>query len=216
MTRARQIAASVALACSLSGCAMMQAPSGTISRERAMQSANWQSVATTADRRRLRDWWQAWAEGLASARAGGHGPAIDAEGALLDPQAALPGVSLAPGDYGCRIIKLGAARSGAFTYTAYPRFRCRITSEGSVLSLVKLTGSQRQSGLIFSDAAEPRRAVFLGTVALGDEQRAPDYGADAARDQAAWVERVGPAQWRLVFPRPAFESIVDVMELTPG
>ncbi len=202
----------------LSGCGAMQTPSGTISRERAISTSDWHHVATNADRARLRNWWSAWSAALASAHSDGHGAAITAEGALLDPQAALPGPALPPGDYHCRTIKLGrpgasSLASAGLAYVTYPRFACRVTSEGTVLGFTKLTGSQRQSGLIFPD--DDRRSVFLGTTALGDEQRPPDYGADAARNAAAWVERIGPQQWRMVFPRPAFESIVDVLELVP-
>ena len=31
-----------------------------------------------------------------------------------------------------------------------------------------------------------------------------------------YVERIGAKRWRVVFPRPRFESIVDVMELVPA
>jgi hypothetical protein len=67
--------------------------------------------------------------------------------------------------------------------------------------------------LIFGD--NDRRKIFLGTLMLGDEARALDYGTDPQRDMAGIVERIGPNRWRIVFPRPAFESIVDVMELVP-
>jgi len=32
---------------------------------------------------------------------------------------------------------------------------------------------------------------------------------------AGYVERVGERRWRMVLPRPTFESIVDVIELVP-
>lgn len=198
----------------LPGCAAMRTTAGTISRERAMTMDDWHNVATHADRVRLRDWWGAWADALASARSAGHAAQIAREGALLDPSAALADAALPVGDYACRITKLGARANGGLAYVAYPAFRCRVSGAGAVLEFVKLTGSQRHHGLLFRDD-QPNRMVFLGTLALGDEGRAPDYGADAARNQAAWVERIGPARWRMVFPRPAFESIVDVMELVP-
>jgi hypothetical protein len=58
--------------------------------------------------------------------------------------------------------------------------------------------------------------VFLGTLMLGDERRAMEYGVDPNRDVAGFVERIGPNRWRLAMPRPHFESIVDVMELLPA
>ena len=63
---------------------------------------------------------------------------------------------------------------------------------------------------------DPMREVFLGTLVLGDERRAMQYGRDPDRDVAGFVERIGPARWRLVLPRPAFESTLDVIELVPA
>ena len=202
----------LAAASLLSACAMMNAPTGTISRADAITDGSWQSVATPADRARIRDWWPAWQQALASARSGGHAAEIAAEGVLLEPLAALPNPHLPPGTYRCRTIKLGSP-GGTLSYVAYPYFQCRVDAEQDMFSLTKLTGSQRQTGLIFDDS--DRRKIFLGTLALGDEARAMDYGADADRNVAGLVERIGPTRWRIVFPRPAFESIVDVMELVP-
>ena len=112
------------------------------------------------------------------------------------------------------MFKLGAKSRGMIDYIAYPWFTCRVAREGQVMSLTKRTGSQRQVGLIF--AAEPRRAVFLGTLMLGDETRTIEYGRDDARDVAGWVERVGSARWRVAMPFPAFESTLDVMEMVPA
>ena len=79
--------------------------------------------------------------------------------------------------------------------------------------LTKLSGSQRYVGLIFPGDAI--RAVFLGTLVLGDEQRALQYRQDEARDIAGYVERIGDRRWRLIMPQPRFESRLDVMELVP-
>jgi hypothetical protein len=57
--------------------------------------------------------------------------------------------------------------------------------------------------------------VFLGTLQLGDEQAVLRYGHDRERAVAGWLERIGDRRWRLVFPYPAFESVVDVLELVP-
>lgn len=213
MNRIYSILVAGSMAALLSACAMMDAPTGTISRADAIADGSWQSVATRADRDRIRDWWPAWHEALASARSSGHSSAIAAEGALLDPLAALPNPHLPPGTYRCRVIKLGSQGSLSLAYVAYPYFMCRVEAEQDMFSLTKLTGSQRQVGLIFDD--NERRKIFLGTLALGDETAAIDYGADQSRNVAGIVERIGPMRWRVVFPRPAFESIVDVMELVP-
>ena len=57
--------------------------------------------------------------------------------------------------------------------------------------------------------------LVVGTLVLGDETRALQYGQDELRDVAGYVERIGPARWRLMMPKPHFESQMDVMELVP-
>jgi hypothetical protein len=174
--------------------------------------SGWRGIATARDRTRLRDWYRAWQEGLADARAHGHAPDIANEGPLLDPMAGLDRPLPPAGDYRCRVIKIGA-QSNLLPYVAYPAFRCRIAADGDRLSFVKLTGSQRQFGTIYPDT--DRRGIFLGTIMLGDEVRPIPYGIDDNRNLAGLVERVGEHRWRITFPRPAFESIVDVLELVP-
>jgi hypothetical protein len=62
---------------------------------------------------------------------------------------------------------------------------------------------------------DANRMIFLGTMMLGDETSALEYGRDAERDMAGALERVGPRRWRLVIPWPRWESMLDVIELTP-
>jgi len=176
-------------------------------------SRDWHQVATANDRKRLRDWRSAFVDGLAGARKAGHSADITREGALLDPDAALAGGQIPNGTYACRVIKLGAKSEGLLDYVSYPAFACRIEQERDLQGFAKLSGSQRPVGLIFPNDA--LRQVFLGTLVLGDEREARQYGQDETRDVAAYVERIGPARWRMVMPRPAFESQVDVMELVP-
>jgi hypothetical protein len=175
-------------------------------------AASWRTVATPEDRRRLREWRGAFVAGLAQARAAGHAGAISREGNLLEPDAALGG-SIANGDYRCRVIKLGARSPGLLPFLPYPSFNCRIFQSGRLQSFTKLSGSQRQVGYIFPH--DQLRTVFLGTLVLGDEQRGIPYGADSDRDLAGFVERIGPARFRLILPSPRFESLVDIVELVP-
>ena len=175
---------------------------------------NWQGVVTTADRQRLREWRTAFTAALAKARAGGHGAEIAREGVLLDPDSAIGGGPIPNGPYKCRVIKLGARSEGLLDYIAYPAFACRIQQEKDLQGFAKLTGSQRHIGLIFPGDA--MRQVLLGTLVLGDESRAMQYGRDADRDVAGYVERIGPNRWRLILPYPHFESLTDVLELTPA
>lgn len=178
-------------------------------------AANWRSVATRADRGRIRAWRSSWIEALAQGRGNGQGPEIAAQGPLLNPDAGLPdGAAVPPGNYRCRTIKLGTRRTGMPTYAAYPASRCRVVAPAAgPMRFIELTGTQRVVGHLYPDTA--RRMVFLGSVELGDERDALRYGSDQERNAPAIVERIGPRQWRLVFPRPSFESIIDVMELVP-
>ena len=175
---------------------------------------DWRAVATASDRERLRDWRTAFTRALDQARKAGHSAEIAREGRLLEPDAALGPVPIPNGRYKCRVIKVGAKSEGLLDYVAYPAFNCRIQREKQLQSLYKLTGSQRHAGLIFADS--PLRQVFLGTLVLGDENRAMQYGRDPDRDLAGWVERIGDQRWRLVLPYPVYESTLDVVELVPA
>ena len=199
----------LSLALLVAGCGTVRQSAGMLPQ----WSRDWRQVATENDRKRLRDWRKAFVEGLDAARKAGHGSDIAREGALLDPDAALTGGPIPTGAYACRVIKLGAKSQGMLDYVSYPPFVCRIAQERDIQGFAKLSGSQRPVGLIFPGDA--LRQVFLGTLVLGDEREARQYGQDETRDVAAFVERIGPNRWRMVMPRPAFESRVDVVELVP-
>jgi hypothetical protein len=177
-------------------------------------STDWRKVATASDRGRLRNWRTAFIRALDQARKAGHSADIAAEGRLLEPDAGLGPVPIPNGAYKCRVVKVGAKSEGLLDYVAYPAFDCRIQQEKQLQSLYKLTGSQRHAGLIFADS--PLRQVFLGTLVLGDERRAMQYGRDPDRDLAGWIERIGDNRWRLVLPYPRYESTLDVVELVPA
>jgi len=193
---------------------LLLAGCSTIRQQPAMvpQPTNdWRRVATEDDHERLRKWRNAFVEGLAAARKAGHGAEIAKEGVLLEPDAALGG-PIPDGNYRCRLIKLGAKAEGMLDYVAYPAFRCRVDT-GKRRHFAKITGSQRTLGILFPDSQ--LREVFLGTLVLGDEQNALQYGVDETRDVAGFVERIGERRYRLIMPQPHFESRMDVMELLP-
>ena len=171
----------------------------------------WQEVATPEDRIRLRDWRTAFTRAVEQARAANHAAEIESEGLLLNPDAAIGG-PIPNGDYRCRVIKVGAKSTGLLDYVSYPAFRCRI-EQGEVQRFTKLTGSQRHVGLIYP--GDQLHQVFLGTLVLGDETQAYQYGRDPDRDLAGWVERIGDNRWRIVLPYPHYESLLDVIELVP-
>ncbi|RHW19145.1 DUF4893 domain-containing protein [Sphingomonas gilva] len=177
-------------------------------------AANWRATATSADRERIRGWRQAWLAALDQVDSAADLNRIQAEGALLEPDAALAGAALPPGPYKCRVIKLGSRSDAGRAFTAYPAFDCRVDDQGEVQGFAKVSGSQRPVGLVFPDTGS--REIFLGTLMLGDETRAIEYGQDGERDMAGLVERVGPRKWRLVLPYPRFESVLDVIELVPA
>ncbi len=193
--------------------ALILASVGLASAAVAQPNAEWRRVATQDDARRIRDLRDAWDAAIESARAAGHGAEIDREGALLSPDGALMPPALPPGDYACRTIKIGRAQPGMLGFVSYPPFRCRVRVDHGRLSFTKLTGSQRPLGRFYADRDE--RLVFLGTIQLGDERRSYQYGVDRDRDMIGALERIGDNRWRLVFPYPRFESLLDVIELTP-
>ncbi|MEY4270585.1 MAG: hypothetical protein RLZZ58_1801 [Pseudomonadota bacterium] len=186
----------------------------------AAPAPGWRTVATQQDRARIRGWWATWENAIAAARASGHGGEIEADAALFAPGGALPNPHLPPGAYRCRTVKLGmrggtdAGTAAVGGYIAYPWFACRVTAEQGLFSFAKLDGSQRPMGLIFQDNA--RRQIFLGTLMLGEERTPLNYGDDPHRDMAGLVERIGATRWRIVLPQPAFESLLDVIELVPA
>ena len=174
----------------------------------------WQRVASAADIDRIRRTGQAWTVALTEARGHGFRGAIAAEGALLKPSAALARPAPTPGSYSCRLIKLGNTTRKGPVFEKFKPFFCYVEVENNLLTIVKQTGSERPAGRLWEDD-NPYRLIYLGSLALGDEQTPRAYGEDAKRDMAGVLERVGPFQWRLVIPWPRGTSKLDVFELTP-
>ena len=83
-----------------------------------------------------------------------------------------------------------------------------------MFTIVKQTGSQRPAGRLWEDD-NPTRLIFLGTLALGDEEEARAYGEDPKRDMAGVFERFAPFKWRLVIPFSQSGARLDIFELTP-
>jgi len=179
----------------------------------ASAGSDWRSAATEHDRDRLRRWRAAWVDALAQVNRSADAGEIARGGALFDPDGALPGAEPPPGDYECRTVKLGHAPRTTRDFIAFPATRCRIAREAGRLHFTMLTGPQRQAGTIFPDNG--RRMVFLGSLIIGDETRALRYGRDRERSLIGIVERIGPQRWRIAFPRPHYESLLDVVELVP-
>ena len=165
-----------------------------------VQTATWRPVATDADRQRLRDARDAWTEALAQVgKAAGADPLFDPDRALDKP---LP----AAGAYRCRLVEVGG--KGGVVMRDWGR--CEVGAD----SLVKLDGPQRPTGRLYADTET--RAIFLGTLLLGDETRPVGYGRDGMRDLVGVVERIDAVRWRVALPQRSFGSALDLIELVPA
>jgi hypothetical protein len=204
-----RIALPFSLALVVIGCGVVAPPTRMIPE----WTRDWHRVVTDNDRKRLRDWRATFSAAIDAAKKSGHSADVAREGVLLDPDAALGGGPIPNGTYRCRVIKVGAKSQGMLDYVSYPPFTCSITAKRDLQQFAKLNGSQRQFGLIFP--GDLLHQVFLGTLVLGDETRALQYGQDETRDVVGYVERIGPNRWRLVMPNPHFESQLDLIELVP-
>lgn len=175
---------------------------------------DWRGIITSRDRDRLNRIDSAWRTALQQARRSEGSGDLASVGDLIDPDAALDNPTPPTGRYRCRTVKLGHQGASGLGYVVYGWFECEIERTPNGLRLVKTTGSQRPSGLLFPEDGEGM--VFLGSMALGDEPRANSYGNNDERDFAARLERIGRARWRLVIPWPQNESTLDLIELVPA
>lgn len=202
----------LAVALLLAGCAHDQACPQSASAT--PPGPDWRDAISDPDHVRLRAWRDSFVAALDQARKDGHGAEIDAAGALLDPDTGLDEAVLAPGAYRCRTIKLGSRVAGDPTYVAYPAYPCVVTHGDTLGRLTQTEGVQRPTGRLYPDGTA--RMVFLGTMVLSDEPKSIKYGRDVDRDLAGVVQRVGDRRWRLLLPKPAWQSTTDVMEITPA
>jgi hypothetical protein len=190
-------------------------------RPRAVVSVNapsraeaWMGIASPADIRRLANVTGAWAAGLADARRADFIAAVRDEGTLLKTGAGLARPAPTPGSYNCRLVRLGSTGKGKPVFEKFKPFFCYVEVEGNLLTIVKQTGSTRPAGRLWEDD-DPRRLIFLGSLALGDEEAPLAYGENRKRDMAGIFERIGPFRWRLVIPWPQDGAKLNVFELTP-
>ena len=176
---------------------------------------DWRSIITASDRDRYSRRDAAWSLALQQARRQRGSGDLNSLGDLIDPDARRPSVIPAAGDYRCRTVKLGSqGGEGGLGYVVYGWFACRLEQTPNGLKFVKLTGSQRPSGLLFPE--DDRHMVMLGSMALASEPPANSYGQRPDRDIVASLERIGERRWRLVIPWPQNESNLDLIELVPA
>jgi hypothetical protein len=189
-------------------------PRPVVSVEPPSKAERWMQIASAADVRRLNNVTGAWAAGLADARRANFVTALRDEAALLRTNAALPRPAPTPGSYNCRLVRLGSTGKGKPAFEKFKPFFCYIQVEGDILTIVKQTGDTRPAGRLWEDNDESR-LIFLGSLALGDEEAPLAYGENPRRDMAGIFERIGPFKWRLVIPWPQDGAKLDVFELTP-
>jgi hypothetical protein len=178
-----------------------------------LKSEAWKAVATDADEDRLARLGLAWQAALADAKKSDPGD-VAREDKLLLPRSALPMPAPTPGSYNCRMIALGRVTAKDKPYESFRPFFCYVQVEDGQLTIVKQTGSQRPAGRLWEDD-EATRMIFLGSLALRDEEAPLAYGDDPKRNMAGVFERIAPFKWRLVIPWPQSGSKLNIFELTP-
>ncbi len=201
---------------SVSGCVARDRadrPRPVVTVEPQTKADIWQGLATDADKNRIARIGLAWQSALADARRR-NARDVAAEGPLLEPRSALARPAPTPGSYNCRLVKLGRTNTRVPAFEKFQPFFCYVEVEGELLTIVKQTGSQRPAGRLWEDNQRDR-LIFLGSLALGNEEQPLAYSEDPKRDMAGVLERIGPFQWRLVIPWPQDASKLHVFELTP-
>lgn len=211
-------AALLTAACLLGGACMLTKkqvpPVGASVIAEVPRSDAWTGVASAADRNRINRTALAWQAGLAEARARGFRDAVRSEGKLLVSGGGLARPAPTPGSYSCRLVTLGRSSNRGPAFERFKPFFCYVDVEGDLFTIVKQTGSQRPAGRLWEDSV-PTRMIFLGSLALGNEEEARAYGDDPRRDVAGVFERIAPFVWRLVIPFPQDGTKLQVFELIP-
>lgn len=174
---------------------------------------DWRDKATEADQKRAGQWREALTKGIDGVVGAGEAEKLTSRGSLFEPDAGLSSSMLPAGLYNCSVTKLDGKPDGGLPYIAYPAFRCRVVKQGDRYQFTKLTGSQMTAGWIYPDG--DKQSVYIGTGFYGYEDKAAPYGQSEKRDEVAVIHRVGKQRWRMVYPFPYYESVVNVMELTP-
>ena len=183
----------------------------------------WRLLITTRDNARLKTWRDDFVRALDPARAAGFGVRLDAEGALLQPDAGLETPRPPDGTYRCRLLRLGTKgpprpgatlieqpiATGGPAFSVQPPGACSVKDDTFKL----LEGVQRPGGRLY--AYDQARLVLLGGMALSDERGMVRYGRDPDRNLVGLLERIGERRWRLVLPAPQWQGLVEVVEIVP-
>ena len=165
-----------------------------------------QKLMTAADKARLDKYDETRKAALAEARNGGDAAELAGLEALLaKPLLSLPDFDLG-GEWRCRTTKVG----GLSPLVVYGWFKCRVSDDGSGWKLEKTSGSQRTTGRFYDDGE--KRLIYLGSFHVAGDTAKP-YGSGPESNQVGYAFRTGPAEWRIEFPAPQYESKLDILEL---
>lgn len=161
-------------------------------------------LITPADQARLDGYEQTRKTALDEAKGGQPDEAAELETLLAKPLLSLPDFDLG-GEWQCRTTKAG----GLSPLVVYGWFKCRVSDDGSGWKLEKTSGSQRTTGRFYDDGET--RLIYLGSFFVAGETVKP-YGSGPESDQVGYAFRTGPAEWRIEFPAPRYESKLDILE----
>jgi hypothetical protein len=163
-----------------------------------------QKLMTSADKARLEKYEETRKAALAEARNGNAAEIAELDALLAKPLLSLPDFDLG-GEWQCRTIKAG----GLSPLVVYGWFKCTVSDDGSGWKLEKTSGSQRTIGRFYDDG--DKRMIYLGSFYVAADTPKP-YGSGPDTDQVGYAFRTGPAEWRIEFPAPQYESKLDVLE----
>ncbi len=183
-----------ALAAILALCASAACADGVVER-----------LMTPADKLRLERYDETRKLALDEARGGQPAEFAELEALLSKPLLSLPDFDLG-GEWRCRTIKAG----GIATLVFYDWFDCRVADDDLGWKLEKTSGSQRTAGHFYDDGET--RQIYLGSFHIAGDVAKP-YGSGAETDQVGYAFRTGPAEWRIEFPAPQYESKLDILQL---
>lgn len=167
------------------------------------------------DERRLADYHAAAGDALLEAFAAGDAADLNLLADALSgvPLPADQALTLMPGDWSCRMIKVG----GLLPIVVYQPFRCRVGADGS---FEKPTGSQRTKGRVHLDGD---RLVYLGTGFIAGDSPPPyadlppfDPGQSGPQriPEVGVVEIVDSRRGRVMLPHPHLESRFNILSLS--
>jgi hypothetical protein len=164
-------------------------------------------IITAADKARLEAHETTKAQALSEARQGGE----PADIAQLNDIFAVSTLGFGEnfdmtGNWQCRTTKLGKTTP----LVIYSWFKCRVTDDGYGWMLEKISGSQRTKGRFFTDS--DTRLIYLGSGYIAGE-KPKKYGSGADTDEVGYAYRMSKDSFRIEFPAPALESVLDVLEL---